>query len=114
MPVVANPNPDRARRGAVTPAAEEKQDPVPQELMPIAPAAAPTTTITSPEPAAPAAAPRQLAPIAPIFGHAAVRQTGLEQSNTARKRHAIVQRNEPCWLCVEITDEEDAHQPRWR
>ena len=49
-----------------------------------------------------------------MFGHSAVRATGLEQSSVVRKRHAIVQRVEICWQCVEITNEEDAQQPRWR
>ena len=54
MPSVANPNPDRARRGA----AVEKPEPVIEELLPIRAAAAPTTAALAPGPS-------QVAPIAP-------------------------------------------------
>ena len=70
MPSVANPNPDRARRGAVV----EKPEPVIEELLPIRAAAAPTTAALAPGPS-------QVAPIAPppqpknAFGLMAVRTT---------------------------------------
>ena len=75
--------------------ATEKRDE--QQLTRVAPAAAPVAA--------------RAAQIAPVFGHTAVRATGLEQSCSVRKRSASVQRSEPCWECVVITNEDDAHQP---
>ena len=110
MPI--NPNPDRARRAAAPSAAivvrnaASDSDEEAIVAAQIVAGGAPVAAV-----AVRAAAPQALAP---IFGHAAVRATGLEQSSTLRKRTSSVQRTEPCWECVSITDEEDAHQPRWR
>jgi len=113
MPTTANPNPDRARRGAGAgaPAAAAVVTTL-QTASPAAPSAGATATVVPAVRVPPPAA--ATAQLAPVFGHAAVRATGLEQSSASRKRHAVVQRVEVCWSCVEITDEEDAHQPRWR
>ncbi len=71
MPPVANPNPDRARRGA----AVENPEPVIEELLPVRAAAQP---IAQPQNA---------------FRLMAVRTTGLQQTQTAGgKRPAPVQR----------------------
>ena len=108
MPVVANPNPDRARRGTAAPATalvprDSEQSSDEEEA---APAAAKTTLKVAGTAKVPATT-AKAAQLAPIFGFTAVRQTGLEEVSTARKRHATVQRVEPCWECVEVTDEED-------
>eukprot|EP00966_Prymnesium_polylepis_P282693 6532030-Prymnesium_polylepis.1 len=45
----------------------------------------------------------------------AVRSTGLQQTQpTGGKRAASVVREDVSWQCVEITDEEDPKNPRWR
>lgn len=120
MPPVANPNPDRARRAdaPATPAAPE-----PTRVEDLPRAVAPTTTITLAPAQAPAAAAHALttprpSPAAPtgVFGIMPIRATGLQQSSQSaeRKRTASVVRDDPAWQCVEITDETDAHSPRWK
>ena len=93
MPPVANPNPDRARRGAAAPAPDERALTVRNEssdsdndsaAIVAAQRAVRTTTggpIVAPAPAR----------VAPVFGHSALRATGLEQNSTLRKRTASVQ-----------------------
>ena len=50
-----------------------------------------------------------------VFGLMAVRATGLQQTqSTGSKLAASVVREDPAWNCVEITDEEDVKNPRWR
>ena len=98
MPPHANPNPDRARRGAnaaattamVARAAAAGEEEEPTAAIPAAIVAQPSS----------AAATRTTTQVAPVFAVAGVRLTGLEQDNSARKRHAVVQRADPCWQCV--------------
>ena len=114
-----NPNPDRASRSAAAPAATAPAAAIvtfvsaaaPAAIIAAAPAAAPATIALAPAPAAALA--RAPAPAA-VFGIMPVRATGLQQPQNERKRTASVVRDDPAWKCVEITDETDAHQLRWR
>ena len=110
----ANPNPDRARRGgdttlavtAAAPAAAPTPAPTPAPRDMVAAPAAPLVTPTA---AAPATSSKK------VFGLMPVRATGLQQPQpTGGKRTASVVREDVAWQCVEITDEEDPKNPRWR
>ena len=112
MPAVTNPNPDRARRGgnaAATTAMVARAAASGEEEEPTA--AIPAAMVVQSAPAA--ATTTQVAPVQSSLSLVCGRQV-LEQDSTARKRHATVQRADPCWQGVQITDEEDAHQPRWQ
>ena len=101
-----NPNPNRARRSA---------DELLMAVVP--PAAAPAAALAvaaAPAVAAPAAAPAAAAP-AGIFGIMPVRATGLQQPQPmGNKRTATVVREDVSWQCVEVTDNTDSKNPRWR
>lgn len=108
----ANPNPDRARRGGDTTLAVAAAAPTPAPCgTALAAASAATLTVVTPTAAAAAPAPSP----GNIFGLMAVRATGLQQVQpTGGKRAASVVREDTAWKCVEITDEEDVKNPRWR
>ena len=110
MPPVENPNPDRARRTAALPMTA---------VVPVVPITQPIVTQPAAVGGALAAAPAAPTAVATqpatggIFGIMPVRATGLMQSSMP-KRHADIARGDPAWKCVEIIDETDPKQPRWK
>ena len=89
MPPVANPNPDRARRASVEPAAEAVRESLALVLVPAPKAPAPIVTRTAP---AASAAPAAAQPLAPMFGHAPVRKTRTTPTARARMRRSTSKR----------------------
>jgi predicted transcriptional regulator len=102
-PKAANPNPDRARRSGDTTVAvaTEAPAPAPHETTPAG------VVVPSPAAAAPARAPG-------AFGLMPMRSTGLQQPQVGGKRTASVVREDIGWQCVEITDNADSKNPRWK